>query len=353
MLAEMVEHVIGVDPDRDRVTAVLVDAKTRGELAEAVFPTTPAGYAALIDWADEESVADARAWSIEGAGSYGAGLCATLQIAGEWVIEFDHPGTRATKDGAKTDGLDAARAARELLGRTKFTQPRSRGTREGIRALMVARRGSRQARTSAINTLKALVVTAPVELREQLRHHSTITLVDTCRRLRLGSDLDDETAGTKAALRHVARRIDVLTEELTVIDRQLKTFVTKAAPQVVAEHGVGTVVAAQLLVSWSHPGRCADDGAFARLAGVAPISANSGQSQARHRLNRGGDRYLNNALHTVVLTRARDHQASREYIARRVTEGKTPREARRCLKRYVARHLYRLLEHPPAVLDET
>ncbi len=189
MLSEMVDHVVGIDPDRDRVTAVLVDAKTRAELAEATFPTTPGGYAELIDWADADSVPEARVWSIEGAGSYGAGLCATLQTAGEWVVEFDHPETRAAKDGAKTDGLDAARADRELLGRAKLTQPRARGTREGIRALLVARRSAKQARVAEINALKALVVTAPVALREQLRDFTTTNLVNSSRRLRLTDGL--------------------------------------------------------------------------------------------------------------------------------------------------------------------
>lgn len=197
------------------------------------------------------------------------------------------------------------------------------------------------------------MVTAPVGLREQLRDYTTIGLVGTCRRMRLGDGLDDETAGTKAALRHLARRIEDLTDELAAIDRQLKTLVTQTAPQLLEEYGVGPVTAAQVIVSWSHAGRCRNEGAFARLGGVAPITANSGQTQDRHRLNHGGDRHLNNALHTVMLTRARDHQASRDYIARRITEGKTPREARRCLKRYIARHLYRLLEHPPGALDET
>lgn len=353
MLAEMVDHVIGVDPDRDRVTAVIVDSKTKGELADAAFPTTPAGYRALVEWADAESQADARVWSIEGAGSYGAGLCATLQAAGEWVLEFDHPSTQSDKDGSKSDGLDAARAAREVLGRKKLSQPRSRGTREGIRTLLVARRGAKQARVAAINGLKALVITAPVELREQLRDLTAAGLVSACRRMRINDGLDDETAGTKAAMRHLARRVAGLDEELADIDRQLKVLVAKTAPQLLAEYGVGPVTAAQVIVSWSHAGRCRDEGAFARLGGVAPIPANSGQTQHRHRLNRGGDRHLNNALHTIVLTRVRDHPETRAYIARRVGEGLTAREARRCLKRYLARRLYRLLENPPEVLDKT
>lgn len=346
MLAELVDHVIGVDPDRDRITAVVLDTSTRAELAPVVFATTPAGYAALIEWADDHSAPDGRVWSIEGAGSYGAGLCATLQGRGEWVIEFDHPQSRPAKDGAKSDGLDAARAARELLGRSSFSEPRAGGTRDAIRALSVTRRGAVDARVAAINELKALIVTAPVELREQLRHHRNGSLVETCRRLRITTGADDAHAGTKTALRHLARRIAHLDTEITETERELKTLVLKTAPQLLAEFGVGVVTAAQVIASWSHPGRCRNEAAFARLAGVAPIPASSGQTE-RHRLNRGGDRRLNHAIHMIAVSRVRGHQETRNYIARRVAEGKTPREARRCIKHYIARRLYRLLENPP------
>lgn len=346
MLAELVDHVIGVDPDRDRVTAVILDTSTRAEIDEAVFPTTPAGYAALVEWADDVSEAEHRLWSIEGAGAYGAGLCSTLQARGEWVVEFDHPQSRAAKDSAKTDGLDAARAAREVLGRSRFAQPRAGGAREALRALTVTRRGAVDARVAAINELKALVVTAPVELREQLRHHPNGLLVNACRRLRTHPGSDPALTGTKTALRHLARRIEHLNAEITEIDQQLTTLVLETAPQLLDEYGVGPVTAAQVIVSWSHPGRCRNEAAFARLAGVAPIPASSGQTQ-RHRLNRGGDRRLNHALHMITVSRSRGHAETRAYIARRVAEGKTPREARRCIKHYLARRLYRLLENPP------
>lgn len=347
MLAEMVDHVIGVDPDRDRITAVILDTATRAELAQVAFPTSPAGYDGLIEWADEMSEPDGRVWSIEGAGSYGAGLCSTLQGRGEWVIEFDHPSTRSSKDGAKTDGLDAARAAREVLGRSSFSEPRAGGTRDAIRALIVTRRGAVEARVAAINELKALIVTAPVELREQLRHHPNGSLVKACRHLRITVGLDDAVAGTRVALRHLARRISHLDDEITQIDQHLKALVTKTAPHLLDEYGVGIVTAAQVIASWSHPGRCRNEAAFARLAGVAPIPASSGQTH-RHRLNRGGDRRLNHAIHMIAVTRARGHQETRDYIARRVAEGKTPRDARRCIKHYLARRLYRILENPPA-----
>src|SRR5437879_2308494 len=124
MLADLVDQVIGVDPDRDRITLAVVDANTQGELARAEFPTTVAGYSSAIGWADEFSESGRRVWSVEGAGSYGAGLCIALGAEAEWVIEFDRPSTRAAKDGAKSDGLDAVRAAREVLGRSRWATPR-------------------------------------------------------------------------------------------------------------------------------------------------------------------------------------------------------------------------------------
>lgn len=347
MLADLVDHVIGVDPDRDRITAVLIDAATKGEIDQIEAAATPAGYRSIVEWADAWSVPENRVWSIEGAGSYGAGLCATLQAEGEWVVEFDHPGSRSDKDGAKSDGLDAARAGRELLGRSRFSAPRSRGPREALRALMVARRGAQHARVSGINELKALIVTAPVQLREELRGLTVVALIDRCSRLRAGAGGDVELVGTKQAMRLLARRVITLTDEIKTIDVELGRIVTDMAPHLLDEYGVGPVTAAQVIISWSHPGRCRNEAAFARLAGTAPLPANSGQSQDRHRLSRGGDRHLNQALHTIVLTRARNDPDTRLYIARKTNEGKTTREARRCLKRYLARRLYRLLENPP------
>jgi transposase len=265
----------------------------------------------------------------------------------EWVVEFDRPQSRPAKDGAKTDGLDALRAARELLGRRQIAQPRARGVREGIRALMVARAGAQTSRANAIRQLKALIVTADPALPEQLRNLSTTVLLQRCRAFRLTDTATVEIRATKQAMRSLARRIDLLGDEVRDLDRELHRLITDAAPQLLDEPGIGVVTAAQLVISWSHPGRCRSDAAFARLAGACPVPANSGQTQQRHRLNQGGDRQLNRALHTIVVTRMREDDATKTYIQRRIAQGKTPREARRCLKRYIARHLYRLLENPP------
>lgn len=347
MLAGLVDHVIGVDPDRDSVTAAVIETVTKGEVDLIRVGASPSGYETLMVWADRWSKVGCRVWSIEGAGSYGAGLCAVLQDQGEWVIEFDHPQQQADTDGAKSDGLDAVRAGREVLGRSRLSTPRSRGAREALRVLMAARRGAQHARVAAINELKALVITANPDLREQLRGLTTISLVHRCRRFRPRTGQNIELFGTRLAMQQIARRIIHLTEEVKTLDDQLRAIVTDMAPQLLDEFGVGPVTAAQTIISWSHPGRCRSEAAFARLAGVAPVEANSGQTQQRHRLNRGGDRQLNEALNTIVLTRARSHPETKDYIARKTREGKTPRDARRQLKRYVARRLYRLLENPP------
>jgi transposase len=350
MLAERVDHVIGVDPDRDRLTIAVIHAATTGVVAETVVTADPAGYTAALAFAAVHSSVGRRVWSIEGAGSYGAGLAVTAADAGEWVVGFDRPQGRASKDGAKSDRLDAVRAARELLGRERWAQPRARGMREAVRALLVCPNSAQVARTAAINELRALVVTCQPELREQLRDLTAAQLTRTVGQLDV-TDHDVEMAGTIVAMRSLADRITTLAGEVRSLEHELGTIINQHAPQLLAEPGVGIVTASQVIVSWSHPGRCRSDAAFARLGGVAPIDATSGQTQQRHRLSRGGDRALNRALHTVVITRGRSHEATRAYIARRVAEGKTPREARRCLKRYIARRLYRLLEHAP--LDNT
>ena len=185
MLADIVDHVIGIDPDRDQITASLVEASTGGELATEAFETTRGGYERLVACADSHTSRESRAPAVEGSGSYGSGACAHLSAAREQVIEFSHPRTAATSDGAKTDALDARRAAREVLGRPDLAVPRARGRREALRALESTRRGAQTARTAAINELKALIISAPVDLRDQLRGLTTAAQVAKCAALRL------------------------------------------------------------------------------------------------------------------------------------------------------------------------
>jgi len=346
-LAELVDHVIGVDPDRDRVTAAVVSVTTQGELAAATFPATRRGYGQALRWAKTLTVDERRAWAIESTGSYGAGLAATLAEKGEFVIEFDHPSTRASKDGAKSDSLDAVRAARETLGRKTWATPRSRGLREGLRTLIVARDSAKLARVAAINVLKALIVTAPVDLREDLRGLTFGQLVDRCIRLRPDTATEPEHAATKLSLRSTATRIKQLTTECRELELAMLPIVREICPALLNEPGIGTLVAAQILISWSHAGRCRNEAAFAGSAASHRWKPPQVRTRRGIVLSRGGDRQLNRALHTAILARVKVHPETRDYLARRIAQGKTKREAMRCLKRYYARHIFRLLESTP------
>jgi len=212
------------------------------------------------------------------------------------------------------------------------------------------RRSAVQAATDAQRQLHALVVAAPDTLRGQLRALTTRQLVTACGRLRPRAAWDAETIATAASLRALARRIQLLDAEIADHTRAITTLVRAWRPDLLTRTGVDPIVAASVLCAWSHPGRCPTDAAFAMLAGAAPVPASSGQT-VRVRLNRSGDRQLNQALHLIVLTRLRYDPATRAYAQRRRAEGKTTREIRRCLVRYVARQLYRL-ESAPA-LDPT
>jgi transposase len=341
MLADQVDHVIGVDTHRDSHSAAVV-SPTGGLQAQTTIRADAFGYRRLLRFAKRDAPGR-RVWAIESSGSFGAGLATFLLAHSEWVVEVDRPARLASRNGSKSDELDALRAAHEALNRKHLAQPRQRGDREAVRVLLITRRGAMHARTRAINHLKALVVTAREELRHQLRNIPTDDLVHRCARLRTLATHTDEHRATVIALRHTARRVLNLEAEANDLETELERLVRRNVPTLLNELGVGPISAAQLYCSWSHPGRLRSDAAFAMLGGVAPIPASSGQT-IRYRLNHGGDRALNCALHTIVLTRLKHDPATRAYAARRAAEGKTPREIKRCLKRYVARHLYRILE---------
>jgi hypothetical protein len=342
MLAETVDVVIGVDTHRDEHALAVVDAATGGVLARFAVRANPAGYRRAL--AQVERLGHGpRAWAVEGTGGYGAGLRRTLLGRGERVIEIDRPERRGERSAAKSDALDAVRAARTALARERLASPRADGRREALRVLMVARKGAVQTRTNAVRQLKALVVAAPDGVRERLRDLRGLALLRRCALLRPGACADPATAATMAALRALARRAFAALAETREHERALLAHVRALAPQLLAELGIGPITASQLLISWSHPGRLHGEAAFARLGAAAPIPASSGQV-VRHRLDRGGDRQLNRALHTIVLVRRQRDAATKRYIERRLTEGKSAREAVRCLKRYLARHLFRVLE---------
>ena len=344
MLADTVEFVIGVDTHRDNHTAVTVTPAGAIQ-SEITVVADPGGYRRLLRFA-EQSAPGRRCWAIEGTGSFGAGLTAFLLERGERVVEIDRPKRPARRNGAKSDRLDAGRAAREALTHEHLASPRQRGRREAIRVLLATRESAIAARTKAITHLKALLVSAPSELREDLRRDNTVRLLARCARLRSSAACDPEHRATILALRATARRALTLQAEADTLEHELAALVHEIAPTLLAEPGVGVISAAQLLVAYSHHGRLRSEAAFAALAGAAPIPASSGQI-VRYRLNRGGDRQLNRALHTITISRLRHDPTTRAYATRRTAEGKSAREIKRCLKRYLARHLFRVLDANP------
>jgi transposase len=341
MLADTVDGVIGVDTHRDTLAAAAV-TQVGGVLAQTTTSANAAGYQHLLGFACS-TVPGRRVWAVEGAGSFGAGLAVFLQQRGEHVLEVGRPKRPASRTGAKSDALDAVRAAREALGQEHLAIPRRRGQREALRVLLTTRRCATLARVAAIGQLKALIVGAPEALRAELRGRNTASQVHYCARLRARPTRSLEHQATVRALRATAARIQFLQAEADQLQAELTTLVGAMAPWLLEVPGVGPLSAAQVLVSWSHAGRFRSEAAFAALAGTNPIPASSGQV-TRYRLNRGGDRQLNRALHTILLVRLRIDPDTRAYMARRTAEGKSRRDAKRCLRRVIARQLFRLLE---------
>jgi len=332
--------VVGVDTHKDEHVAVAVDGiGTR--LDEYRVPTTPTGYVRLERWAT--NIGDVAAFGVEGTGSYGAGLARLLSDLGHKVIEVSRPDRSTRRKLGKSDPIDAEAAARAVLAGVATGLPKSgaHGV-EMIRVLKVAKDSAIRAKTQAGNQMLALVVTAPSNLRQALAGLSITRLAKRCAGLRPGN-VTTATAATKLALRSIAHRHNQLTSEIKTINVELARLTAETAPSLVATFCIGTDIAATLLITaGDNPQRLKSESAFAALCGVSPIPASSGKTN-RHRLNRGGDRRANAALHRVVIVRLRHEARTRKYMERRTKEGMTKKEIIRCLKRYVAREVFTIL----------
>jgi transposase len=343
MLADQLDYVVGVDTHLDEHVLAVVAAATGAVLERQVVRANERGYRAALHFAGE-AAHGARAWAVEGTGNYGAGLARYLAGRGEMVLEISRTPRGERRLRGKDDALDAARTARAALASETLALPRNGERREALRLLLVARRSAVDVRREALGQLRGVIVTAPDRLREELRVLPTGRLLERCSRLRRSSTARPDELAARLVLRSLARRVAAATAEAAELEREILAHVRALAPQLLDEPGIGPIVAAQLIVAWSHRGRLRSEAAFARLAGVATLPASSGQT-TRHRLSRGGDRQLNRALHTVILHRRQHDSATKDYIARRTAEGKSAREATRLLKRYLARHLFRLLQN--------
>jgi transposase len=336
MLAEELDYVIGVDSHADQHQLAIVSSE--GVLAwEGAVAADRGGYRRAFELAEQEAPGR-RVWAVEGTGCYAAGLTRFLQA------ELERPPRQGRAGRLKSDPLDALRAARAVLAGERLGEPRSGARRESLRALVASREGAVLARSAALNQLRALLVLLDEPRRGELRGLGRLTLLRRCVRLRPRPGQPEH--GQLLALKSCARRVLALDQEAAELEQAISALVNELAPSLLAERGIGPITAAQLLISWSHPGRISSEAAFARLAGTAPIPANSGKT-IRHRLDRGGDRKLNRALHTILLSRRTHDPATIAYLQRRQQEGKSSREAIRCLKRYLARNLYRHLEAMP------
>jgi transposase len=342
MLADEVDYVVGVDTHRDRHVVSLVAAPTGAVVAQRSVAASGRGYAQALRFANEHGQG-VRVWAVEGVGHYGAGLARFLSGRGETVLEAGRSPRGERRLQGKDDGLDATRAARGALGSAELALPRAGQRREALRLLLVARRSAVEVRRRALVQLRSVIVTAPHRLRGELQGLPERRLLERCSHFRRSSSLPVDELAAKLVLRTLARRIEAATAEAEQLERELLAHVRALAPQLLDEPGVGAIVAADVIVAWSHHGRVRSEAAFARLAGVAPVPASSGQT-IRHRLSRGGDRQLNRALHTIVLHRRLHDPTTQAYIEQRIAEGKTRRDATRLLKRYLARHLYRVLQ---------
>ena len=343
VVAEAVDAVIGADTHRDTHTLEMC-SPTGATIATITVSNTCAGFTAVIAWVAEHAPGPDVVAAVEGTRSYGVGLARALTDAGILVVESEQPRKADRRGRGKSDPIDAHLAPIGVLRRDACTlpTPRSDGPREGLRILLAARRDLVTTQTGHINQLRALLLGGADADRQLARSTLPEARLAAIARRR-GSPGDPiDVVFRRRECRRLALSIISSRRELAANKDQLVELVRSMAPGLLDLPGVGPVSAAQVIVSWSHPGRCRNDAAFAALAGVCPRPASSGRT-VRHRLNRGGDRALNRALHDIVITRLRICPRTRRYVQKRRAEGLSDREIRRCLKRYVAREIHREL----------
>jgi transposase len=342
MAAKKRDVIGGVDTHGKTHHAAAIDQIGK-LLGHQEFPATAAGYRALLAWLRRFGLVIKV--GVEGTGTYGAGLARYLASEQVELVEVDRPDRKTRRAHGKSDPIDAIAAARAALSGQAAGAPKTRiGPVEAIRALRVARRGAVKARTAALNQLHGLIASAPESLRAELLHVPATTLVAHCAALAVDETrMTDAVNATATALQAIATRVGHLDAEIALTDKRVRPAVAKTAPRLLALKGVGPEVAGQLLATaGDNPDRLRSEAALAHLCGAAPIPASSGRTD-RHRLNRGGDRAANNALHTIVLCRLRHDPRTHTYVERRTKQGLGKKEIMRCLKRYIVREVYEAL----------
>jgi transposase len=340
IVADEYTHVIGVDTHARTHTYVVIESATGRLVASETFPSNAPGRDRALKWIRRRAAQDGVIAAVEGTNSYGSALVETLKAASIPVVEA-RPPRRAMRAGhGKSDVIDAEAAARSVLGQdhAQLLHPRSGKLRSALRVLLVARRSMDTQRTADRNSLTALL--RMVDFGVDVRKPLTDKQVSITASWRIHPSDDIELATARQEAIRLARDVLLLTARLVENKAALKQYSTELAPGLLAVKGVGPVTAAVFLTTYSHPGRVRNEAAYAALAGASPLPASSGNT-TRHRLNRHGDRQLNSALDVVARVRLAVDPETRAYKARRLAEGKSAREIRRLLKRYIARQIYR------------
>ena len=336
--------IAGVDTHQQTHHVALIDAEQR-RIGDREFPATAAGYRDLLDWVTGHG--PLHAMGVESTGSYGAGLTRHLLAAGIEVYEVNRPEKATRVKAGKSDPIDAYSAAEQVLSGRASARPKIKtGIVEAIRAVKIPRDSAVKERTRAYAQIRDLVTTAPTVI------HDALIGATARRRVALAAAyrpdpgrLEDPTQATKLALRTLARRVQHLDTEIAAADKTIKALTRKACPSLLALRQVGPQSAAQLVITaGENIDRMRSESAFAKLTGVAPLPASSGKT-TRHRLNPGGDRQANSALYMIVIGRIKNHPETIAYLERRRTEGLSNPEIIRCLKRHLARAVYRALRN--------
>lgn len=332
----------GVDTHKDLHVAAVVDEHNR-VLGSQCFPTTRHGYKQMLAWM--RSFGQLRRVGVEATGTYGAGLLRYLQNAGVEVLEVTTPDSGDRRKRGKNDDLDAQNAAHAAFAGKRTVTPKTRdGMIESLRVLKACRKTAVAARRVALQMIHNTVVCAPDELRDTLRKLTRMELIRTLAAWRPDmTDYRNVASAYRIALKSLARRYLELHDEIADLDAMIAAIVDELAPALVTRNSIGHASAAQLLLTaGDNSERLHSEASFAALCGVSPVPACSGKI-TRHRLNRGGDRAANSALHIIAIGRLRTDPRTKSYIAKRIAEGHSKLEAIRCLKRYIAREIFSLI----------
>jgi len=340
------DAIVGVDTHKDQHVAVAIDG-LGGLWDQPLFiEATNEGYARLLEWA--QSLGRVRTFAVEGCGSYGIGLARFLRRHGHHPVEVSRPPRKGERRlSGKSDAIDAEHAARSaLVGAGIVTPKLADGQVEAIRLVKIARDTAVKAQSTAMITLKAVLVTASDDLRAELEPLSDYRLIRAAAALDEAGDIADPRVAMRHTLKALAQRWLELHEEIKDHARRLKGLTRAAAPELLNAFGIGVDIAAQMLITaGDNADRVRSEAALAKMCGASPIPAGSGRTNGRHRLNRGGNRQANAALYRAVIVRMRWHQPTIAYVQRRTAEGLSKREIIRCLKRYLVREIFQLL--PP------